>query len=197
MYENCVPSLRAIAVRILSQTSPSSACERNWFTFALIYTKRRNRLAYSKLEQLVYCYYNMKLKLRDMVAEKDKVYETDFMDLLQVATATGDNNENPFFDWVRHVYLDDDEGNPDPQIASHARHMRINVEQVIREEVGVDRGVTVSSSSDNQHTLMEMVEEKMMEMMEMMEEVGILVQEVGMLVQQVGMFVPEVGMLMQ
>ena len=30
--------------------------------------------------------------------------------------------------------------------------MRINVEQVIREEVGVDRGVIVTNSSDDQHT---------------------------------------------
>ncbi|KAK3227075.1 hypothetical protein Dsin_006937 [Dipteronia sinensis] len=125
MYGNRVPSLSAIAVRILSQTSSSSACERNWSTFALIHTKQRNRLVYSKLEQLVYYYYNMKLKLRDMAAEKDKVRPTS---------------------------MDDDEGNPDPHVASHAQDMRINVEQVIREEVGVDRGVIVSSSFDDQHT---------------------------------------------
>ncbi|KAK3226824.1 hypothetical protein Dsin_006686 [Dipteronia sinensis] len=117
MYGNCSPSLRAIAVRILSQTSSSSACERNWSTFALIHRKQRNLLAYSKLQQLVYCYYNMKLKLRDIVAEKDKVDETNFMDLLQVAAEA----------------VDDDEGNPDPQIASYARDIGINVEQVIRE----------------------------------------------------------------
>ena len=88
-----------------------------------------------------------------MAAEKDKVDETDFMDLLQVAAEAGDDNENLFFfDWVSPAYLDDDEGNLDPQISSHAQDMRINVEQVIREEVGVDHGVTVSSSSDDQHT---------------------------------------------
>ncbi|KAK2657041.1 hypothetical protein Ddye_010093 [Dipteronia dyeriana] len=78
--------------------------------------------------------------------------------------------------------------------------MRINVKQVIGEEVGVDRGVIVFSSSMTNIPLMEIVEEKMMEMMGivgMRQEVGILVQEVGMLVQQVGMFVPEVGMLVQ
>ena len=32
-----------------------------------------------------------------MTAEKDKVNETDFMDLLQVATKVGDDSENPFF----------------------------------------------------------------------------------------------------
>ena len=97
MYWNCAPSLSAIAIRILSQTSSSSACERNWSTFALIHTKQRNFLAYFKFEQLVYCYYSMKLKLRDMVAEKDKVNKTDFMDLLQVVAEVGDDNENPIF----------------------------------------------------------------------------------------------------
>ena len=98
MYGDCGPSLRAIAVRILSQTASSSACERNWSTFALIHTKQRNHLVYFKLEQLVYCYYNIKLKIRDMAVEKDKVDETDFMDLLQVVAEAGDDNENPFFD---------------------------------------------------------------------------------------------------
>ncbi|KAK3194230.1 hypothetical protein Dsin_025540 [Dipteronia sinensis] len=151
MYRNLAPSLRAIAVRILSQTS-SSPCERNWSTFALLHTKQRNHIAYSKLEQLVYCYYYMKLKLKDMTVEKDKVYETYFMDLLQVTAEAEDDNENLFFDWVRPTHLDDDEGNSDPQIDSHARDMGINVEQVIREELGVDRGVSVISSSDDQHT---------------------------------------------
>ena len=48
--------------------------------------------------------------------------------------------------------MDEGEGNPDSHIASHAQDMRINVEQVIREEVGVDLGVIVTSSSDDQHT---------------------------------------------
>ncbi|KAK3182847.1 hypothetical protein Dsin_030133 [Dipteronia sinensis] len=92
------------------------------------------------------------VRVWDITAEKDKLDETDFIDLLQLAAETRDDNENPFFDWVRPAYLDDDERNLDPQIASHARDMGINVEQVIREEVGVDRGVTVSNSSDDQHT---------------------------------------------
>ena len=57
-----------------------------------------------------------------------------------------------FFNQVRPASLDDGEGNPDSHIASHAQDMRINVEQVIREEVGVDLGVIVTSSSDDQHT---------------------------------------------
>ena len=64
----------------------------------------------------------------------------------------GDDNENLIFDWVRPAYLDDDERNHNPQIASHAWDMEINVEQVIREEVGIDHEVIVTSPSDDQHT---------------------------------------------
>ena len=84
-----------------------------------------------------------------MTAEKDKVNETDFMDLLQVAAEVWDDNENRIFNWVRPAFLDDDEGNPDSHIASYAQDMGINLEQVIREEVGVDRGIIVTSSSDD------------------------------------------------
>ena len=89
-------------------------------TFALIHIKQRNRLTYFKLEQLVYCYYNMNLKLRDMTVEKDKVNETDFMDLLQVVAEVRDDNKNHIFNWVRPTSLVDDERNLDSHIASHA-----------------------------------------------------------------------------
>ncbi|KAK2655189.1 hypothetical protein Ddye_008241 [Dipteronia dyeriana] len=72
--------------------------------------------------------------------------------LLKVAAKAGDDNENLIFDWVKPTFLDDDEKTPDPHIVSHARDIGIDVEQVIREEVGVDSGVIVSSSSDDQHT---------------------------------------------
>ncbi|KAK2659066.1 hypothetical protein Ddye_005599 [Dipteronia dyeriana] len=72
--------------------------------------------------------------------------------LYAIAVEVGDNNENPIFDWVRPTYLDDDEENHDPHIASQARDIGINVEQVIREEVCADRGVIIFSSSDIQHT---------------------------------------------
>ena len=71
MYGNETPTLRKLAIKALSQTVSSSACERNWSTFALIHTKQRNRLAYPRLEHLVFCYYNMRLKECDMEAEND------------------------------------------------------------------------------------------------------------------------------
>ncbi|KAJ9678214.1 hypothetical protein PVL29_022952 [Vitis rotundifolia] len=112
MYGNQTPTLRKLALKVLSQTVSSTAYERNWSTFALIHTKQRNRLAYPRLEQLVFCYYNMRLKLRDMEAENDRLFQ-----------------------WVRPIHLNDEVGNLDPQIATHAREFGVNVECVLSEEV--------------------------------------------------------------
>ena len=92
MYGNHAPTLRNLALKVLSQTASSSACERNWSTFALIRTKQRNRLA--RLQQLVFCYYNMKLKIRYMQAETDKVAEKYYLDLLDILAEFGEEEDN-------------------------------------------------------------------------------------------------------
>ena len=40
MYGNQTPTLRNLAIKVLSQTASSSICERNWSTFAFIHTKQ-------------------------------------------------------------------------------------------------------------------------------------------------------------
>ncbi|KAB2615612.1 hypothetical protein D8674_022200 [Pyrus ussuriensis x Pyrus communis] len=50
-----------------------------------IYMKQRNRLAYTRLEKIVFCYYNMKLNLRDKEAEMNKVAENNYIDLFDIA----------------------------------------------------------------------------------------------------------------
>ncbi|XP_050374612.1 uncharacterized protein LOC126792177 [Argentina anserina] len=102
------PNISRIAIRILAQTASSSACEKNWSTFALIHTKQRNRLTYQKLEKLVYCYYNMKLRLRDKRA-KDKIMP---------------------------AHLDDENGNPPPHVVEKATDFRIDINKVLSDEVG-------------------------------------------------------------
>ncbi|RWW85675.1 hypothetical protein BHE74_00005625, partial [Ensete ventricosum] len=64
------PHLRKVVIRVLSQTTTSSGCERNWSTFALIHTKVRNRFSYRQLEKLVHVHYNLRLRLQ--CAELDK-----------------------------------------------------------------------------------------------------------------------------
>ena len=97
MYGNHAPTLRNLAFKVLSQTTSSSACEINWSTFALIHTKQRNRLAYPRLQQLVFCYYNMKLNIRDMKAETDKIAEKDYLDLLDISAEFGEEEDNQLF----------------------------------------------------------------------------------------------------
>ncbi|PRQ22552.1 putative transcription factor/ chromatin remodeling BED-type(Zn) family [Rosa chinensis] len=54
IYGNLVPRLQSMAKRILSLTTSSSGCERNWSAFEEIYTKKRNRLDTTRLNNLVY-----------------------------------------------------------------------------------------------------------------------------------------------
>ena len=85
MYGNHAPTLSNLALKVLSQIVYSSTCERNLSTFALIHTKQRNQLAYPRLQQLVFCYYNMKQKIHDMQAETNKVAEKNCLDLLDIS----------------------------------------------------------------------------------------------------------------
>ena len=94
MYKNQTPTLRKLAIKVLSQTASFSACERNWSTFTLIHIKQWNCLAYSRLEQLVFCYYNMKLRLRDIEVENDRVIEKDYLDLLDISAEVGEKENN-------------------------------------------------------------------------------------------------------
>ncbi|KAM2071203.1 hypothetical protein ACFXTH_039730 [Malus domestica] len=142
MYGTDAPTVRKLAIKILSQTASSSACERNWSTFALIHTKQRNKLAHSSLEKLVYCYYNMKLQIRDKEAEIDHVDRGDPLDVFDIVGEDDDTEGNQLFQWIRPLHLDDDEGNPAPRVAEEARNEGINVERVLEEEVG-------SSSTDS------------------------------------------------
>ncbi|XP_058727840.1 uncharacterized protein LOC131599540 [Vicia villosa] len=63
-YGDMTPELKRFAIRVLSLTCSSSGCERNWSSFEMVHTKRRNRLHQKKMNNLVYVMYNLKLKSR-------------------------------------------------------------------------------------------------------------------------------------
>ncbi|KAL8554919.1 hypothetical protein ACS0TY_002919 [Phlomoides rotata] len=67
------PHLQNLAIKILSQTSSSSDCEHNWSVFERIHTKKRNRLEHERLSDLVFVYYNLRLKNRGK--EMHKTYD--------------------------------------------------------------------------------------------------------------------------
>ncbi|RVW21196.1 hypothetical protein CK203_114806 [Vitis vinifera] len=62
----------------------------------------------------------------EMVPEHDKVAEKDYLDLLDIATEVGEEEDNQLFQWVRPLHLDDEDGNPDPRIAAHVREAGIS-----------------------------------------------------------------------
>ena len=77
----------------------------------------------------------MKLKIRDMKAETDKVAKNNYLNLLDISTEFGEEEDNQLFQWVRPLHLDDEDGNPNPRIAAHVQEASVDVECVLSEEV--------------------------------------------------------------
>ncbi|XP_052118938.1 uncharacterized protein LOC110273134 [Arachis duranensis] len=90
LFGGSAPCLQKIAIRILSQASASSGCERNWSLFDQIHTKRRNRLEHYRLNDIVYVTYNLRLKssqvdfwVTEEVVEKEPNFPSNVDDLLR------------------------------------------------------------------------------------------------------------------
>ncbi|XP_038692977.1 uncharacterized protein LOC119990910 isoform X2 [Tripterygium wilfordii] len=71
-YGGSTPNLKKMAIRILSLTTSSSGCERNWSTFEGVHTKKRNRLDSERLNNLVYVQFNAKLLYKKQRVSNDK-----------------------------------------------------------------------------------------------------------------------------
>lgn len=54
--------LRTVAMKVLSKTSSSSACERNWSAFAAVQTSKRTRLTTEHTNDLVYLRGNLRVQ---------------------------------------------------------------------------------------------------------------------------------------
>lgn len=106
LYGTEAPALQRMAVRILSLTSSSSVCERNWSTFENIHTKKRNRLTTERLNSLVFIQFNSR-----MMAKKQMIKEKKIIDVLLSAETT--EAQGFLFeggdDYAEIVYRDDDE----------------------------------------------------------------------------------------
>ncbi|XP_028095181.1 uncharacterized protein LOC114295183 [Camellia sinensis] len=64
------PLLQALAFKLLVQPASSSCCKRNWSTYSLIQSVKRNRLATSRAEDLVFVHCNLHL-----LSRKSKEYK--------------------------------------------------------------------------------------------------------------------------
>ncbi|GFZ16767.1 hypothetical protein Acr_26g0000370 [Actinidia rufa] len=73
------PLLQALAFKLLSQLASSSCAERNWSTYSMIQSIKRNRLTTSRSEDLVFVHCNLRL-----LSRKSKEYTdgpTKFWDI--------------------------------------------------------------------------------------------------------------------
>ena len=77
-----------------------------------------------------------------MEAKLDKVEEINYLELVEVAFVPEDEDNDPFVQWIRTIHLDD--GNLDPQVASHAKEFGIDADKVMMEEVYFSSGTSDS-----------------------------------------------------
>ena len=85
-YVTClIDSLqKRLAIQMLSQDCSSGPCERNWSTWALFHTKKRNKLTTLQLERLVFCNCNLKLIDRLTGSPKPTQMNIDKIDIEKV-----------------------------------------------------------------------------------------------------------------
>ncbi|XP_022843120.1 uncharacterized protein LOC111366639 [Olea europaea var. sylvestris] len=70
-HGSSIPLLQSLAFKLLSQPASSSCCERNWSTYSLIQSIKRNKLATSRAEDLVFIHCNLRLLSRKEEEYKD------------------------------------------------------------------------------------------------------------------------------
>ncbi|XP_021316247.1 uncharacterized protein LOC8064228 [Sorghum bicolor] len=86
-HGTATPNLRLLAIKILSLTCSSSACERNWSSFESVHTKKRNRLLHDRMRDLVFVKFNSILRQKKENKGRDPL-EKEINDVLE-----DDNNE--------------------------------------------------------------------------------------------------------
>ncbi|KAF7835522.1 Dimer_Tnp_hAT domain-containing protein [Senna tora] len=64
MYGPSAPLLQNLALKLLSQPSSSSCCERNWSTYSFIHSMKRNKINPKRAEDLVFVHTNLRLLSR-------------------------------------------------------------------------------------------------------------------------------------
>lgn len=72
------PPLQQLAMRLLSQVTSSSYCERNWSTYGNLYSVKKSRLEQSRAKTMVYVHTNLRLIYRqreDWLKGKTKMWD--------------------------------------------------------------------------------------------------------------------------
>lgn len=65
-FGNGTLELQSLAIRVLSQCCSATGCERNWDVFEYLHSTKLSRLEQSRLNDVVFVQYNLKLKERNL-----------------------------------------------------------------------------------------------------------------------------------
>ncbi|XP_050255037.1 uncharacterized protein LOC126700916 [Quercus robur] len=108
LYGSSTLNLQQLVIRILSLTCNACGCERNWSVFEQIHTKRRNRLAQKRLNDLVFGKYNQKMKAR---YDKRDVIDPISLDDIDESNEwlLGEMGAKPFMNVEDELVFDDDD----------------------------------------------------------------------------------------
>ena len=92
LYGSSTSNLQVLALKLLGQPCSSSCCERNWSTYSLIHSLKRNKLTPARAKDLVYVRNNLHLLSRNSEEyneEETKMWDIggDGFDLFQGAGA--------------------------------------------------------------------------------------------------------------
>jgi hypothetical protein len=63
-FGNGTLELQSLAVRVLSQCCSATGCEKNWDIFKYVHSMKLSRLERSRLHDIVFVRYNLKLRER-------------------------------------------------------------------------------------------------------------------------------------
>lgn len=75
-YGQDTPQLQRLAMKVLSQVTMVSACERNWSTFDFIHSRRQNRSSTKRAANLMFVFNTLQLKNKVF----DPKYKEEFME---------------------------------------------------------------------------------------------------------------------
>lgn len=75
---------------------------------------------------------------KDYGSSRGKCFLIDFFDLLDIVMKAIEEENDRLYQWKKPSSLDDDEGNPNPNIIEEARKFSIDVDRVMIEEVRSD-----------------------------------------------------------
>nr|KAJ0206925.1 hypothetical protein LSAT_V11C500243910 [Lactuca sativa] len=70
-FGSSTPNQNFFAIKVLSLTCGATSCERNWSVFQHLHTKKRNRLAQERLNDMVFVKFNRSLERRAKDKEND------------------------------------------------------------------------------------------------------------------------------